>query len=69
MKPLADDLLNGAEEIAIFLGWPTRRVFYLLERGRIPGFKIGAKWHARRSTLITHIARLEEQRDAALSLK
>jgi hypothetical protein len=65
MTPLADDLLDGAGEIAAFLGWPKRRVFYALERGQIPGFKIGNKWHARRSTLTAHIARLEQNTEEA----
>jgi hypothetical protein len=65
MTSLADDLLDGADEIAAFLGWPKRRVFYALERRRIPGFKIGNKWHARRSTLTAHIARLEQNTEEA----
>jgi hypothetical protein len=38
---LSDDLLDGADEIAEFTGWSTRRVFYLLEKRLLPGFKIG----------------------------
>jgi hypothetical protein len=34
-------------------------VFYLAEGGRLPLFKIGNRWCARKSTLIEHIAKLE----------
>jgi excisionase family DNA binding protein len=56
---LADDLLDGADEIARFTGWSKRRVFYLLERKQIPAFKVGNKWCARGSTLTEYIAKLE----------
>jgi excisionase family DNA binding protein len=56
---LADDLLDGADEISRFTGWSKRRVFYLLEKGQLPGFKVGNKWCARRSTLTEHIQKLE----------
>ncbi len=57
---LADDLLEGVEAISKFLGWKPRRVYYLLEHGHLPGFKVGdTRWCARKSTLISHIARLE----------
>jgi len=36
MKPLADDILTGAGQIAAYIGWPKRRVFYLLEGGSAP---------------------------------
>ena len=48
---LADDLLEGAKQIAAYLGKDERQVYYLLERGIIRGWKWGIIWHARRSTL------------------
>ena len=45
------DLLTGAEEIAKFLNVNPRRAFHLLEKGIVPGFKLGKRWCARRSTL------------------
>ncbi|GAB4240838.1 MAG: hypothetical protein Kow0032_28690 [Methyloligellaceae bacterium] len=48
---LADDLLKGVPEIARYTGDSERRVYHLAERGLIPAFKIGAKWHARKSQL------------------
>ena len=57
---LADDLLSGTQEIAQFFGYQPRQVYYLLERGILPGFKIGRKWHARKSRLLDHIDHLEQ---------
>ena len=56
---LADDLLRGQPQISEFLGIPKRKVYYMLETGQVPAFKLGALWHARKSTLLAHIARLE----------
>jgi hypothetical protein len=56
---LADDLMIGAKPIAAFLGLPVRQVFYMMENGQLPAFKIGSKWGARKSTLADHIASLE----------
>ena len=62
---LADDLLDGVEEISRFTGLPPRRVYYLAERGLLPLFKIGdRKWQGRKSTLRQHIANLESERRA-----
>ena len=59
MTELSDDMLNGADNIAAFLGQPVRRVYYLLERKQLPAFKLGTSWHARRSTLLRFIAKKE----------
>ena len=56
---LSEDLLDGAERIAEYTGWSRRRVFYLLERGLIPAFKVGNRWTARKSRLRQHIEELE----------
>jgi hypothetical protein len=56
---LAGDLMVGASSIASFLGLPVRQVFYMAESGQLPLFKIGGKWAGRKSTITTHIARLE----------
>jgi hypothetical protein len=50
-QDLADDLLSGVPAIAEFTGWPERRVYYLAEKKLIPLFKIGDRWHGRKSTL------------------
>jgi excisionase family DNA binding protein len=56
---LSEDLLDGADEIAEFTGWSRRRVFYLLEKGLIPAFKVGKRWTARKSRLKRHFEKLE----------
>jgi hypothetical protein len=56
---LSEDLLDGTEQIARFTGWPRRRVFYLLERKLIPGFKVGTRWTARESRLRRYFEELE----------
>jgi excisionase family DNA binding protein len=60
---LATDFLDGVSAIAAFLGLPTRRVYELAEKKRIPVFKFGEgkKWQARKSTLRRHIESLEDQ--------
>ena len=40
--PFKDDLLNGAQEIADYLGWPARRVYYQIEKGGLPVKRLGA---------------------------
>jgi hypothetical protein len=52
---LAGDLLSGVQVIAEFTGWPERRVYYLAEKKLIPLFKIGDRWHGRKSTLRRHL--------------
>ena len=52
---LAGDLLSGVQVIAEFTGWPERRVYYLAEKKLNPLFKIGDRWHGRKSTLRRHL--------------
>jgi hypothetical protein len=58
---LADDLLVGADAIAGFTGWSRRRVFYLIEQGQLPHFKVGGRLHAKKSSILAWIAELESQ--------
>jgi hypothetical protein len=48
---LADDVLDSVAACAEFTGLPEQRIYYLFERGYLPGFKIGCKWFARKSEL------------------
>jgi hypothetical protein len=50
-RTLKDDLLNGADEIAAFTGFPVRRVYYLAERRALPIFWIGTRLAARKTEL------------------
>lgn len=65
MGDLADDLLGGAKEIAKFTGESPRRTYYLLETRKLPGFKLGEKWYARKSRLIAHYEALERAAQSA----
>jgi len=56
---LSDDLLDGANAIAAFTGLEVRRIYYMLERGHLPAFKIGDKWFARKSAILDQISKLE----------
>jgi excisionase family DNA binding protein len=55
---LRDDMLYGAAAIAKYLGIARRKVFYLLEQGRIPGGKLGREYVASRTALQAHFAKL-----------
>src|SRR5687768_11927613 len=48
---LADDLLMGVVAIAAELGERPRRTEYLLQRGLIPGRRVGRRWYSSRSAL------------------
>jgi hypothetical protein len=50
-KSLADDLLNGADEIAAYTGLDVRAVYYASARGYLPTFKCGHLLQARKSEL------------------
>jgi hypothetical protein len=61
---LADDLLEGADEIAAFI-WgdaaQRRRVYHLAETSRIPLFRLGSGLCARRSVLLDWIKAQEKR--------
>ena len=46
-----DEYLDGAAEIGKFLGLNLRQTFYHLENNRIPHFRIGRKYRARKPVL------------------
>jgi hypothetical protein len=55
----AVDTIEGAAAIAAFLGKTERQTNYLLEKKQLPAFKIGHRWHMRRSTFAAYVTRLE----------
>ncbi len=65
-ETLADDILEGADDIATFM-WGSaskrRKVYHLMETSRLPLFKIGNVWCARKSRLKQYI-REQEDRNA-----
>jgi hypothetical protein len=56
---ISTDTLTGAAEIAAFLGKTERQIVHLLWKRKIPAFKLGGRWHMRKSTYRAHIERLE----------
>ncbi len=62
MKPkLADDLLGCAAAIAAHRGEPERRTIYLLQRGLIPGFKVGRYWNSTKTAQDADVERRERE--------
>jgi hypothetical protein len=62
---LADDLLEGASEIAAFLGKSPRQVYHLTQTRRLPVFRLGSILCARKSRIVAWI---EDQEAQTLSL-
>ncbi|PJI56034.1 hypothetical protein CTI14_00405 [Methylobacterium radiotolerans] len=62
--PLAQDLLSGAEAIALFMFGEAseankRKVYHAAQKLGLPTFRIGATLCARRSTILAWIERQE----------
>src|ERR1700693_23517 len=60
----ADDLLQGADQIAKFLFGDSslrRKVYYLAETSRLPVFRLGSRLCARRSVLMAWVASQEKR--------
>jgi hypothetical protein len=63
--PFADDLLRGAEEVALFLfgsAQMRRKVYHLAATSNLPVFKRGSMICGRRSTLVAWITEQENRR-------
>lgn len=63
-KELADDLLRGADEIAFFIFGERgnrRMVYYLVERCRLPVFRLGSALCARKSVILRWISGQESR--------
>jgi hypothetical protein len=66
VRPIGDDLLRGAKEIADFLGMKPRQVYRACSETpdgtpHIPHFKVGAAIYARKSKLIEWIEEQERK--------
>ena len=64
MNAIDNDTLVGIALIAAFIKKSERQTYYLAETGQLPMFKLGGKWHLRKSRYLKHIEALE---DAALA--
>jgi hypothetical protein len=63
-RPLSDDLLTGANQIADYCGIPVRRIRHLADRHGLPVFRRGHLLHARKSRLDLYFAGDELQPEA-----
>lgn len=64
---VADDLMQGAGKIALFLFGSkeqARKFYYLEEKGEIPTFRLGSTICARKSTIRSWIEEREGRRMA-----
>jgi hypothetical protein len=58
----SDDFLDGVPQIAAFLGWDRRRIYYLEAKRELKSFfRVGRRICARKSTLLREV----EQRERA----
>ena len=64
--PETPDLLYGVDSISTFLGVSKRAAYSLIERKRIPFFKIGRTVCARRSKLLAAFEQMEQQSERAV---
>ncbi len=51
----SDDRLDGVGEYAKFTGFNERRCYYLLERGLLPGGKLGKGWIGSKRTVTKYL--------------
>jgi hypothetical protein len=58
---IAADTIEGTSGIAQFIGKTERQVTHLIETNCLPVFKLGGRWHMRKSTYRGFIANLEAQ--------
>ena len=62
---IADDLLDGVAAYSEFIGWPTRRCYYMLERGQLPGGKIGNRWVGSKQVVRRHLKSITGAQEVA----
>ena len=55
---VTDDLLNGVDNFAEFTGWTRQRCYYLLERGLLPGGKIGNRWIGSKRAVTAYLTKI-----------
>jgi hypothetical protein len=63
-ESLATDLIYGAKVIGAYIGADPRQANYMLETGKLPGFKLGNRWVAKKSAIKEHFKKLEAERAA-----
>lgn len=59
MDTISNDVLRGGDAIADYLGLTRRQAYHAIAAGHIPTFRVGAIVCARKSTLLSWIAKQE----------
>ena len=62
---IADDLLDGVAVYSNFTGWPPRKIYYLLEKGHLPGGKMGNRWIGSKRVVRKRLGRLAGESEVA----
>ena len=62
---IADDILDGVAAYVEFLGWPKRRIYYLLEKGHLPGGKFGDRWVGSKQVVRRHMKSITGAQEVA----
>lgn len=57
--PTVNDLLCGSKQIGHYLGISAWQAWHWLERGKLPGFKMGRRWYLRPSTYLAEVEKAE----------
>jgi excisionase family DNA binding protein len=65
---LDDGEIIRADDVARKLGISRRKVYRLLNAGKLPGFKIGGSWMVARSSLVKFLEKLVAQSERRLRL-
>lgn len=68
VRPLAEDILRGADKIAEFMfgdAGERRKIYHLAEKSRLPVFRLGSVLCARKSVLMAWIADQEARATSA----
>jgi hypothetical protein len=61
-QSMADDTLAGVVAIAAYIGKTERQTYHLLETCQLPAaFKLGDRWHLRKSAYRRRIEQLETE--------
>jgi excisionase family DNA binding protein len=60
-SPLEAHELMTVQETAEYLRMPKPTVYYLLQKGELPGIQIGGRWRVKRSLLDREILHIEPE--------
>ena len=62
---LAEDLLDGVAAYSEFTGWNPRKIYYMLEKGLLPGGKSGNRWLGSKQVVRRHLKSITGAQEVA----